>query len=360
MMPAAHRAVIGGVDTHKDSHHVAALTTNGVLLAATSFPATAKGHRALLVWLKSHGPIEAVGVEGTGSYGASLARCLTNAGERVVEVNQTNRQLRRARGKSDPLDAEAAARAVLAGTATATPKAKSGPVEAIRVLRVARSTAVKGRTQAMNALHGLIVAAPDSLHDELVELSGRKLVRRCAGLQPQTTDLVSLSDQPDRLVLAATETAIQALAVRWLQLDEQIKQLRSQLEALTCLAAPELISLPGVATEIAGQFLVTAGDNPDRLTSEAAFARLCGVAPQPASSGRTSGRHRLNRGGDRGANTALYMVAITRLRDHQPTRAYVTRRQAEGLTKREIIRCLKRYVAREVFRALPRPALDGT
>ncbi len=325
-MPAPSRAVIGGVDTHKDSHHVAALSTDGVFLAASSFPATTLGHRALLAWLRGHGSIAAIGVEGTGSYGAALTRCLIKAGEHVLEVNQTNRQIRRARGKSDALDAEAAARAVLARTATATPKSKSGPVEAIRVLRVARSTAVKSRTQAMNALHGLIVTAPDALRDELIGLSGRRLIRRCAELSPETTNLISLSDQPEQLLIAASKTALQDLAHRWLHLDREIKDLQANLEALTAHAAPQLVSLPGVATETAGQFLVTAGDNAHRLTNDAAFARLCGAAPQPASSGRTSGRHRLSRGGDRAANRALYMIVLTRLRDHQPTVAYMARR----------------------------------
>jgi transposase len=150
------------------------------------------------------------------------------------------------------------------------------------------------------------------------------------------------------------------LARRWKALDEEVKTLSRQIKALVELTAPELAALFGVAAEIAGQFLVTAGDNPDRIRSEAAFAKLCGVAPQPASSGRTTGRHRLSRSGDRAANSALYMVAIVRLRHHAPTRAYFARRTAEGLSKREIIRCLKRYIAREVFAALPRNPSSAT
>lgn len=303
-------------------------------------------------WLQSHGEVTA---EGTGFYGASLARHITRADVRVVEVNRPNRAARRADGKSDQLDAEQAARAVLAMTATAVPKSKSGPVEAIRALRVTRSSAVKARTQAFLTLHGIVIGSPAPLRDELVKLSKRTLVKRCAGLRPETEDLLGLIDQPDRLHLATSKRTLRDLARRWLVLDEELKALNRQIKALVEHAAPQLIELPGVGVEIAGQFLVTAGDNSDRIMNEAAFAKLCGVAPQPASSGRTTGRHRLSRSGDRAANSALYIVVITRMRHHEPTKAYFARRTAEGLTKREIIRCLKRYVAREVFSALQDP-----
>lgn len=303
-------------------------------------------------WLQSHGEVTA---EGTGFYGASLARHITRADVRVVEVNRPNRAARRADGESDQLDAEQAARAVLAMTATAVPKSKSGPVEAIRALRVTRSSAVKARTQAFLTLHGIVIGSPAPLRDELVKLSKRTLVKRCAGLRPETEDLLGLIDQPDRLHLATSKRTLRDLARRWLVLDEELKALNRQIKALVEHAAPQLIELPGVGVEIAGQFLVAAGDNSDRIVNEAAFAKLCGVAPQPASSGRTTGRHRLSRSGDRAANSALYIVVITRMRHHEPTKAYFARRTAEGLTKREIIRCLKRYVAREVFSALQDP-----
>jgi len=347
--------VIGGVDTHKHTHHAAVIDHNGQLLGDREFRADAAGESELCDWLRAHGPVLAVGIEGTGLYGAGLARHLSSAGMRVVEVNRPNRGARRAQGKSDRLDAEQAARAVLAATATAVPKSRSGPVEGVRMLRVTRASAVKARTQAFLVLHGIMIGSPTALRDELVKLSKRTLVKRCAGLRPETEDLGELIEKPERLHLAAAKRTLRDLAHRWLALDTEIKALDRQIKALVERTAPQLVDLFGVGTELAGQFLVTAGDNAHRIRNEAAFAKLCGVAPQPASSGRTTGRHRLSRSGDRAANSALYIIAITRMRHHEPTRTYFARRTAQGLTKREIIRCLKRYIAREVFNALPTP-----
>jgi transposase len=346
--------VIGGVDTHKYAHHAAVIDGNGRLLGAKEFTSDDRGQEALLAWMRSHGTVRVIGVEGTGFYGASLARFLVAEGQRVVEVNRPNHSARRADGKSDRLDAEQVARAVLAKTATSVPKAKSGPIEVIRILRVTRASAVKSRTQAFLSLHGLLIGAPSPLRDELVKLSKRTLVNRCLRLRPETEDLIELAGDSDRMLLAGVKRCLRDLARRWKVLDEEVKNLSLQIKALVEQTAPELADLFGVGAEIAGQFLVTAGDNPDRIRSEAAFAKLCGAAPQPASSGRTSGRHRLSRSGDRAANSALYIVTLVRLRHHAPTRTYHARRSAEGLSKREIIRCLKRYIAREVFAALPR------
>jgi transposase len=346
--------VIGGVDTHKHTHYAVAVDSHGRLLGHREFPATDYGYDALLDWLRTHGTVQAIGVESTGSFGATLTRSLTAAGALVVEVNRPDRAARRQHGKSDRLDAEQIARSVLSQTATATPKSKSGIVEVIRTLRVTRASAVKSRTQAFNTLFGIMVGAPSPLRDELVVLTKRTLVTRCLHLRPETGDLLTLAGDPQRLLLAGVKTALRDLARRWKALDEEIKTLNQQLEQLVTLAAPDLVALLGVGIELAGQFLMTAGDNTERIHSEAAFAKICGVAPQPASSGRTTGRHRLSRGGDRAANSALYVVTIVRMRHHQATRAYVERRTAEGLSKREIIRCLKRYIAREIFTALPR------
>lgn len=355
-MTSEPATVIGGVDTHKHTHYAAAIDDHGRLLGHREFPANDRGYRSLLEWMRAHGEIGQIGVESTGSFGATLTRYLTGAGTRVVEVNRPNRLARRMDGKSDRLDAEQIARAVLGQTSTAIPKAKSGAVEVIRTLRVTRASAVKARTQAFNTLWGVMIGCPSPLRDELVVLTKRTLVNRCLRLRPATDDLLCLSDEPDRLLLAAVKTSLRDLARRWKALDEEIKILNRQIAAIVTATAPELVELHGVGVEIAGQFLVTAGDNADRIRNEAAFAKLCGVAPQPASSGRTNGRHRLSRGGDRAANSALYIVTIVRMRHHQPTRDYVERRTAEGLTKREIIRCLKRYIAREIFHNLPRPA----
>jgi transposase len=349
-------SVIGGVDTHKHTHYAAIVDDQGRLLGHREFPANDPGYLALLAWMRGYGTVMAIGVESTGSFGATLTRSLTAAGQRVVEVNRPNRLARRMDGKSDRLDAEQIARAVLGQTSTATPKTKSGMVEVIRTLRVTRASAVKTRTNTFNTLWGVMIGSPSPLRDELVVLTKRTLINRCLALRPETSDLLSLAAEPDRMLLAGVKTALRDLARRWKQLDAEIKALNKQIEALVRAAAPDLLELHGVGVEIAGQFLVTAGDNADRIRSEAAFAKLCGVAPQPASSGRTSGRHRLSRGGDRAANSALYIVTIVRMRHHQPTRDYVERRTAEGMSKREIIRCLKRYIAREVYANLPRPA----
>jgi transposase len=350
---SANVTVIGGVDTHKHTHYAAAIDDQGRLLGHQEFPATDPGYVELLCWMRSHGEVRSIGVESTGSFGATLTRFLTTANVEVIEVNRPNRLARRLDGKSDRLDAEHIARAVLGRTSTAVPKTKSGIVEVIRTLRVTRSSAVKARTQAFNTLWGVMIGAPSPLRDELVVLTKRTLVNRCLRLRPETDDFLSLASAPERMLTAGIKTALRDLARRWKALDDEIKALNKQIEALVKAAAPELVELHGVGVEIAGQFLVTVGDNPERIHSEAAFAKLCGVAPQPASSGRTTGRHRLSRSGDRAANSALYIITIVRMRHHQPTRDYVERRTAEGRTKREIIRCLKRYIAREIYNNLP-------
>lgn len=357
-MANATAVVVGGVDTHKHVHHAAALSTRGELLGTSEFSTSLKGHEQLLGWLQDFGDVQAIGIEGTGFFGASLTRFLQGEGVAVLDVNRPNRAARRADGKSDRLDAEQAARAVQAKTATTIPKDKAGVVEVIRTLRVARKSAVRAKNRTMNCLHGAVICAPDALRDELIRLTKRTFVNRCLRLRPETENLLELVDQPERLHLAGSKLALRNLARRWKQLDDEVKLLSAQITALVEHVAPELVGLFGVSAELAGQFLVTAGDNVERLHSEAAFAKLCGVAPQPASSGKKSNRHRLSRGGDRQANSALYLVALVRMRHHAPTRTYVARRTAEGLTKREIMRCLKRYIAREVFAALPRNAAE--
>jgi transposase len=332
--------VIGGVDTHKHTHYAAAIDNQGRLLGHREFPATAQGYRDLLAWLRSHGQIVTIGVEGTGNFGAALTRHLSAEGEYVLEVNKPNHQARYIQGKSDRLDAEQIARAVLAQTGIATPKSKSGPVEVIRTLRAARSSAVRARTQAFNLLFHTMISGPSEVRDGLVDLTKRTLVNRCLALEPETDLLLELIDEPQRMVLASVKLTLRDLARRWKALDDEAKELSLQIKGLVEHVAPRLVQLFGVSTELAGQFLVTAGDNPERIRNEAAFAKLCGVSPKPASSGKTNGRHRLNRGGDRAANSALYIVTIVRLRHHEATREYVDRRTAEGLSKREIIRCL--------------------
>ena len=330
-----------GVDTHGDVHVAVAKDQLGRHLGELSVATSRSGHRELHAWATSFGHTEAWGVEGTGSYGAGLARFLTAAGDKVIDVNRPNRRVRRLKGKNDSVDAEAAARAVLSGEATTIAKTADGVVEQIRVLRVARCGAMRARTQAANALKSLVVTAPDELRDQLRTHTTIELVRVAARFR--------ISGASD--VTAATKLALRSLARRYEFLEDEIKILDQQLQQLTAQAAPRLVGVFGVGTDTAGALLVAAGDNPQRLRSEAAFAHLCGVAPIEASSGKTA-RHRLNRGGNRTANAALYRIVIVRMGLHQPTIDYVAKRTADGKSKKEIIRCLKRYVAREIFTAL--------
>ena len=330
-----------GVDTHRDAHVAVALDQLGRRLGQLEIATTRAGYAQLLAWAESFGEVVVFAVEGCGCYGAGLARHLGAQHVRVVEVMRANRQTRRRKGKSDSIDAETAGRAVLAGEAAAAPKSGDDVVEMIRVLRVVRVTAMKARTQAINALRSLLVTAPPELRDQLRALSSVKLVRSAARFRP------GAQDSP----LAASKLALRLLARRYQALDHEIAELDAQLEQLTAQASPHLIESFGVGPEAAAALLIAAGDNPGRLHSEAAFSMLCGSSPVAASSGKTI-RYRLNRGGNRQANAALYRIVLVRMRYHQPTKDYVDRRTSEGKSKPEIIRCLKRYVAREVYTAL--------
>jgi transposase len=338
-------AVILGVDTHLDFHVAVALDHLGRRLDELSVPATVKGYERLLRWAEGFGPLRCAGVEGTSSYGTGLTRHLRARGIEVLEVERPERRRRSSRRnlqKSDPSDAEAAARAVLAGEASGVPKSADGEVEMIRALRAARRSAIKARTQAANQLQALRVTAPEQLRNRLRTLSTKELVCVAARFR--------LGDYP-RDVPSATKFALRSVARRHEALSEEIGKLEVHLDRLVAQVAPELVSLPGIGTDNAATLLVVAGDNPQRLRSEASFASLCGVAPIEASSGKVV-RHRLNRGGNREANRALYMICLARMRRDPRTQEYVARRTQEGKSKREIIRCLKRYVAREAYHVL--------
>ncbi|MFI9325901.1 IS110 family transposase [Kitasatospora aureofaciens] len=339
-------AVVGGVDTHTDFHQAAVIDSIGRHLATESFPTDPDGYRRLLDWLRSHGDVMAVGVEGTGAYGAELARYLRANQVTVVDVDRPDRRARRANGKSDPVDAYAAATAVLSGRASGMPKTRDGIVEAIRSLRVVRRSAIKSRTQTINQIRTLIVTAPSEVRDKLRPMPTTELIRYLARSRPGT-------DPSDPA--CAVRIALRRLARRYQYLTEEIADADAELKPLVAQAAPELVALPGIGTETAAQLLITAGDNPDRLRSEASFAHLCAAAPIPASSGRTN-RHRLNRGGDRQANNALHTIALVRMRWDTRTKDYVIRRTAEGMTKKDILRCLKRFIAREVYKHLVPPS----
>lgn len=344
-MPDTTLTVIGGIDTHADTNVAAALDQRGVLLGTESFPTTPAGHTALETWLASFGTVEVIGIEGTGSWGAGINRALTAAGHRTVEVDRPDRQTRRRKGKSDTIDAEAAARAALAGTSNGTPKTRTGQVEAIRALRVARRGAIKDRTAAIQQLHSLISTAPDELRERLRPLKIADLVDTCCRLRP-----TGYRDPTN-----ATKTALRSIARRFQHLDDEIAELDIQLKDLvTATAPPQLLARKGVGIDVAGQLLVTAGDNPDRLRSPAAFAHLCGAAPIPVASGRSS-TYRLNRGGDRAANAALYRIVLVRLRWDPTSRDFIDRKISEGKTRRGAIRCLKTYIAREIHHDLTNP-----
>jgi len=337
-------AVTGGVDTHLELNVAAALDGIGGLLGVKQFATTRTGHGELLGWLSGFGAVSRVGVEGTGSYGAGLARFLRTAGIEVVEVDRPNRQVRRREGKSDPVDAVEAARAAQSGRAFGAAKTRDGNVEAIRALMVAKRSARSTKIKSLNQIRHLGFTAPDELRERLKGCSRQHLAATAAALRPRPGG---------DAVIVATKTALRTLGRRVLALDEEKATLDELMADLVAATAPGLLHLHGVGVDTAATLLVAAGDNPERLRSEAAWAHLCGVAPIEASSGKVT-RHRLNRGGDRQANSALWSIVITRMGSDPRTRAYVARRLAEGRSKSEIIRILKRYVAREVFGHLPR------
>jgi transposase len=339
------RAVTGGVDTHAEVHVAAALDSVGGLLGVQEFPASPAGYAQLLGWLGGFGTVCLVGVEGTGSYGAGLARHIAAAGIRVVEVDRADRQDRRRQGKSEPFDAVSAARAALSGRAAGAPKGRDGQVEAIRALMVAKRSARAGRTQAINQARALLLTGPD-------DLRLRFCARTPAGL---VAELAALRPRPGAPVGYPTRIALRELGRRAQFLDAQLQRLDELIVALVATRAPGLLALYGVGADTAAMLLIAAGDHPGRLRSEAAWAHLCATAPIPASSGKVT-RYRLNPGGDRQANHALWRIVITRMGSCPATRAYVTRRTKEGLSKKEIIRCLKRYVAREVYPHLRGPS----
>jgi transposase len=353
--------ITGGVDTHLEFHVAAARDGLGRMLGTQKFDTTQAGYTALLTWLTTFGPLAVVGMEGTGSYGAGLTTHLTNHGIKVVEVNRPNRQKRRLHGKSDPQDAINAAAATQAGDATATPKLRTGPIESLRVLHIVRDQLINARTAAINTLKALIVTAPTPLRETLHDLTPTTLIRHCAtlttvdlpapkpGSKTRTQAATHLAEQlldTD----TATRTALAELARTISYYNTRITDLDTTLDTLVRRIAPRTTALHGLGPNTTAQLLITAGNNPHRIHTEAAFARLTGTAPQDASSGKHQ-HHRLSRAGDRHANAALYRITITRLATHQPTRTYMTTHLRPGtkMTKKHLIRCLKRYLIREIY-----------
>jgi transposase len=317
------------------------IDSNGGILGVESFPADESGYVALLGWLSSHGEINRVGVEGTGSWGVGLSRFLHDHEIVVIEVDRPNRQNRRRVGKSDTTDAIAAARAALSGSASVIPKTRNGPVEQMRILLVARRSARSQRIETLNQLRHLVFTGPEEVRARFKDRPKTGLVSEVAKMRPRR------GSDP---VLYTTQVTMRGLARRIQHLNSEIKGLDTILTELVADTAPSLVGLFGVGTDTAASLLVAAGDNPDRLHSERSWAHLCGVCPIPTGSGKTDGRHRLHRGGDRQANAAFYRIVLTRMSGHPETKAYVTRRRGEGKNTAEIMRCLKRYVARETFK----------
>jgi transposase len=330
-MASAPQLVLG-VDTHKDVHVAVLLDRLGRWLATASFGTTDAANRDLVAWTQRHGQVTTAGVEGTGSYGYRLAQHLSSHGIKVVEVNRPDRARRRRKGKNDPVDAEAAARAVLAGDAHAVPKDRNGAVGELRALVVARRSAIKARTQATNQLRALLVDGDDELRGRLRGLRKAHLARACTQLAPA----------------AGLGLALASLGRRWLALDQEISGLDDAITSRVRRTAPKLLARHSVGVQTAARLLITAGDNPDRLRSEAAFAAVCGASPVQASSGKTV-RHRLNRGGDRAANSALWTIANNRLMHDPRSRAYAARRTALGNSRKEVLRCVKRALVRELY-----------
>lgn len=346
-IPTRSRYIAVGVDTHQHLDVAAVMDTIGGIIDTLTIPVDTSGFSQLLEWASSYGKIIVFGIEGTGSYGASLASFLRRRDYTVVEVSRTDRRLRRMNGKSDTLDAENAARSALSGFASAIPKSGDGTVEMIRQLKVAHDLAVKQRAATMVALKSMVVHSEQKLRQRLEGKTQRQLAQACAALRPKHVK------GPE----GANRFALRSFGRRWMSFDEEIKELYQLIEALVSEYAPRLLEQFGIGVDTAAEILIVVGDNPERIKSEAAFAKLAGISPIPAGSGMTSGRHRINYGGHRQLNAAIYRTVIVRMRFHEPTIAYVKRRTAEGKSKRDIIRCLKRYVIREVFHLVKVPVV---
>lgn len=337
------RIVTGGIDTHKDTHTAAVIDVTGGVLGVEEFPANASGYADILSWMCSFGSLASVGVEGTGSYGAGVCRLLVSEDIPVLEVIACDRTERRRRGKCDAIDALQAARSALSGVRCTPAKSRTDDIEALRALEATYASAVKARTAAQNALQAQVVSLPEKMRNPLRNLNTQALVRTCAAMRPG----------PSASAEASLRIALRSLARRILSLTQEALSLEKRIDAITSALVPSMRALKGIGPHVSARLLLTAGSNPQRLGSEASFSMLCGASPVPVASGKTS-RYRLSRAGDRQANSALYTIALSRMRHDERTRAYVTKRMAEGKTKKEVIRCLKRYIAREVYSLLVR------
>lgn len=335
--------IVLGVDTHKDLHVGVVTDLLGKAIGHCEIEVSSQGFSELVAWAKTLGAPKRAGVEGTGSYGKSLAAYLLAEGIEVLEINRPNRQHRRRHGKSDVADALGAAKAVLSGEALAMPKNNHGSVESMRVLMVARDSAIDGKTRAANRLESLLITAPIEFEEQFAGLTRGQQAKKA--VEFRITENVS---DP----VSALKMAMGSLAKQYLESQSEAKMLEQQIAALVSHQAPTLLAEKGVGVLSVATLLIACGQNPTRITSESKFAALCGVSPVDASSGKVSNRHRLNRGGNRQANRALYIIALVRLRHDEETKEYVARKIEEGKTIREAIRCLKRFIARRIHKQI--------
>jgi transposase len=341
-MMAAAVQVVGGVDPHAETIHVAALTAVGKVIGDAEFPTTAAGYRRAIRFLTDYGEVVWVGVEGAAGYGAGISRALQAVGITVAEVERPTRSARRRAGKSDRLDAYHAARAVLAER---TSPVKDPALDGLRAVQAAYRSAVKARTAAINQITSILVAAPEPVRAKFRGLTGDRLVAvllRCRGFYADP-------------IIADTMVALRILAERHRGLTRQIETLTNRMDPVVTAHNPALRAAFGVGPVVATQLVITAGNNPDRLVNETSFAALCGVAPVPASSGKTR-RYRLSRGGDRRANHAVHRIALVRMSHDPTTHGYVQRQLDRGRSKKEILRQLKRAIVREIYRHLTQPS----
>ncbi len=333
-----------GVDTHKDAHVVCVLDASGCKIAEGRFEASARGYAQIAKLIGDAKGCSAVGIEGTSSYGAGLYRYLDERGYSILEALTPHRRPRgKGTAKNDSIDAERAARDAMAGNCTVIPKSQRGWVEAARCLIVARRAAIKTRTSCASSIRRLIDTADDGIRARYSHASIKEIC-----------DKVRVDDAEEGIVAEGTYEALRSLAFLWRSSSEEADRIEEAIAELVRDNAPALLDMEGCGALCAATLAVAAGDNPERIVDDAAFASLCGAAPLEASSGKVV-RHRLNRGGNRQANCALHKMAIQRMRFDDRTKAYVDRRLAQGKTRREIIRCLKRYLCREVLRALKDP-----
>jgi len=338
----ARRTVFVGVDTHRDSHTAVIVDQLGSHLTTIEIPTDRAGYCRLIETVKQAGNVEVFGIEGTGSYGKTLTSQLVDTGFKVVEINRPNRQHRRRHGKTDETDALSAARAVASGSETTLAKETTGSVGIVRLLHNTRRTAMKWRTQTTNQFKALLDESPDNLKHQLQNQTILKAMRTAANYRP-----VDCLDSESQML----KQTLKSLAKRWQQLTGEIKELDQQLDQLINKHWPHLLATKGVGVDVAAKLVVTAGSNPERLKTAEQFKALCGVSPVNASSGKTQ-RHRLNQGGNRQANNALYTIAITRLAHDPETQQYATKQKQKGKTNKEIIRQLKTYIARQTWKQL--------